>query len=174
MVERDSRKPPPRPHNRVYPPGNPLSSALVQSPLVRPPFTSSPSRNAQSIRTQIDCRIIIENTRAAGSRRFFFLPRSVLCLADIRLTLWALPICRSKYRCVIWSFSRAIAPFRSISHVRVRPRAHWPAINGHSCIFRMIFRCAFLVSSNFAIELISSTDMYIVLLSHNNFQIKWK
>lgn len=64
-------------------PGNPLSSVLVQPSL--PPFVppvapspsstpSRPPRNAQSIRTQIDCRIIIENTRAAGSRRFFFPP----------------------------------------------------------------------------------------------------
>lgn len=64
-------------------PGNPLSSASrsALSPSVRPhsppltplpPSPSRPPRNAQSIRTQIDCRIIIENTRAAGSRRFFF------------------------------------------------------------------------------------------------------
>lgn len=75
MVERDSRKPSPRPRNRVYFPAPSPSSSSSSSAnlLVHPPFTSPPPPpNAQSIRTQIDCRIIIENTSAAGSRRFFF------------------------------------------------------------------------------------------------------
>lgn len=143
MVERDSRKPPPRPCNRVYPRQIPLSSARYPPPPLRPsppPLPPRPPRppplvaprSAQSIRTQIDCRIIIENTRAAGSRValfIFFFPSLPLpfCPLPRGHTINSLSFCRYAARniCrVIWSFSRAIASLGNVLSARVLCPAH--------------------------------------------------
>lgn len=129
MVEHDSRNYPRDPSIASTPPCPTRSRLFVHRPPIHPPQCAvHPHAN----RLSNNYRKYTRGRLAA----LFFLSRSVLCLADIRLTLWALPICRSKYRRVIWSFftRHCLIPF----DLACLPKAACTSVNDISndlCIF---------------------------------------